>query len=273
MEPLTLVLIDDSVDFCDVLEQSLRKRYPDHINVVGVAHNGTDAIKMIQEIKPDAALIDICLPGADGMTVVETVKENEETRRTACFVLSGALTDFCATAAWRAGADYICHKPVDIGVLVKYIISICAYNKRAPILPGPMVGDNGKRLYSNDIGRALAFARTPEEFSEAMLMRIGFSSASHGFYFLKTGIAFCIRDSECLEMLTKRLYPKIGYTYGSTGIRVERSMRHSITVTWENGNPAFYYALKGEEMPEKPVRPKIGAFLKAMVNEYHANYK
>lgn len=44
-------------------------------HVVGQADNGEDAYTMIMETKPDLVLMDVIMPGLDGITVMERVKE------------------------------------------------------------------------------------------------------------------------------------------------------------------------------------------------------
>ncbi len=48
------------------------KRSPD-ICVVGEADNGQDAIRFAQELAPDVLLLDVFMPGLDGLDVVKTL--------------------------------------------------------------------------------------------------------------------------------------------------------------------------------------------------------
>lgn len=56
---------------------------------------------------------------------------------------------------------------------------------------------------------------------------LGVNPANKGFRFLVTAIDMAIEDPECLDHLTKGLYPYVGEVHKSTASRVERAIRHS----------------------------------------------
>lgn len=70
MEKRVVVADDESIirlDLKEILEA-------DNYLVVGEAANGDDALEMIQTLKPDLALLDIKMPGLDGIEVAKAVK-------------------------------------------------------------------------------------------------------------------------------------------------------------------------------------------------------
>ena len=50
------------------------------IQVVGEAANGVEAVEMIEDLKPDVALIDILMPQMDGVGVVKILKMHLRSR-------------------------------------------------------------------------------------------------------------------------------------------------------------------------------------------------
>ncbi|MBK6342464.1 MAG: response regulator transcription factor [Flavobacteriales bacterium] len=62
---LSLILVDDQSMFLDGIE-SLLERMPD-VQVIAKAHNGRDALGLVKEHKPDLVLMDINMPGMDGI--------------------------------------------------------------------------------------------------------------------------------------------------------------------------------------------------------------
>ena len=64
---LRTVIVDDEElarnELCFLLEQV------DGVNVVGQAHNGVDAVELIEELAPDLVLLDIQMPGLNGFEV------------------------------------------------------------------------------------------------------------------------------------------------------------------------------------------------------------
>lgn len=61
----TLILVDDQSMFLDGIE-SLLERMPE-VQIIGKAHNGRDALGLVVEHKPDLVLMDINMPGMDGI--------------------------------------------------------------------------------------------------------------------------------------------------------------------------------------------------------------
>ena len=67
----SIVVVDDEKPIADILEFNLTKEGYD----VHVAYNGQDAVDMIYNVEPDIVLLDIMLPGMDGMEVCREVRK------------------------------------------------------------------------------------------------------------------------------------------------------------------------------------------------------
>lgn len=68
-DPIRVVIVDDSVLVCRLLTKIL-ERDP-AIRVVGTAHNGQDAIRMVCELRPNVVTMDVQMPGMDGLETTE----------------------------------------------------------------------------------------------------------------------------------------------------------------------------------------------------------
>jgi DNA-binding NarL/FixJ family response regulator len=66
--PIRCVLVDDNNEFLTSAAQLLRSQ---GVDVVGVASNTADALRLTQELKPDVALVDIELDTEDGIELAE----------------------------------------------------------------------------------------------------------------------------------------------------------------------------------------------------------
>ncbi|MCL4425765.1 MAG: response regulator transcription factor [Firmicutes bacterium] len=71
MEVTRVFLVDDHAIFRAGL-RALLELYPD-LEVVGEASDGEEAIRKVQEIRPDIILMDIALPGMDGLTAAREI--------------------------------------------------------------------------------------------------------------------------------------------------------------------------------------------------------
>jgi DNA-binding NarL/FixJ family response regulator len=67
----TLLIADDELELQEALQEMLQFGGYD---VVGAAGSGTEAIALGKELKPDLALVDYRMPGANGIMVTEAIK-------------------------------------------------------------------------------------------------------------------------------------------------------------------------------------------------------
>lgn len=107
--PLVLV-VDDTPDVFRLLKVKLRHE------AIRVEHarSGTDAMAMAHAIRPDAILLDIDMPGMDGIEVLRLLKVDPELHDIPVLMLSAHSSPEHKTTTFELGAvDYIT-KPVDL---------------------------------------------------------------------------------------------------------------------------------------------------------------
>ncbi|MFF8840310.1 response regulator [Streptomyces sp. NPDC015130] len=75
------------------------------IQVVGEAGTGDEAVRVARAVRPDIVLMDIRMPGTDGLTATRTIVENPELAGCRVIVLTTFETDEYVFAALRAGAS------------------------------------------------------------------------------------------------------------------------------------------------------------------------
>jgi DNA-binding NarL/FixJ family response regulator len=73
-EPIRVLIVDDHRMFSQALELLLRGE--EGIKVVGAAATGEEALEMCDELPVDVALVDIDLPGMDGVAVTASLREH-----------------------------------------------------------------------------------------------------------------------------------------------------------------------------------------------------
>jgi DNA-binding NarL/FixJ family response regulator len=73
-EPIKVLIVDDHRMFSQALELLLRGE--EGIKVVGAAATGEEALAMCDELAVDVALVDIDLPGMDGVAVTSNLREH-----------------------------------------------------------------------------------------------------------------------------------------------------------------------------------------------------
>ncbi|HTL48561.1 MAG TPA: response regulator [Verrucomicrobiae bacterium] len=108
-----LLVVDDEVEICDFLKAFFEEREFD----VRTAHNGPEALQMIQAELPQVVLLDIHMPGMDGMNVLRQIKKDFP--RTKVIMVTAIETREKIEEAMRLGADNYITKPLSLEYLEK----------------------------------------------------------------------------------------------------------------------------------------------------------
>ncbi len=75
--------------------------------------SSTDAMAKVKEARPDCVLVDLMMPGTDGMQLVKQLKEDADLTGTKVIVVSAKLFEFDKRQARKFGADAFIEKPID----------------------------------------------------------------------------------------------------------------------------------------------------------------
>ena len=121
MEHTTTVFIADSAEeFCAGLTAILQRI--DGFQVVGTATDGEQAIRMIQERRPDVLVLDLMLSKRDGISILKALAAAD--LHPAILATSGFVTDFVSATVANLGARYLMLKPCDMTALVERLEEI-----------------------------------------------------------------------------------------------------------------------------------------------------
>lgn len=105
-EPLILVADDDD-DILLLVTTRLRR---DGFNVVS-ASRGDQALAVAREHKPTLAVLDIGMPGLDGLEVLEQIRADEELRGMLVLLLTAKAQESDVRRGYDSGADAYIKKP------------------------------------------------------------------------------------------------------------------------------------------------------------------
>ena len=112
MEKCRVLLVDDERDFLEVLIRRLGKR---DVDVRGVS-SGEEALQYLQAKRIDVAVLDVRMPGMDGLTALRKIKKLDPLIEV--IMLTGHASLEVALEGMRAGAfDYLM-KPAEIDELL-----------------------------------------------------------------------------------------------------------------------------------------------------------
>ena len=118
--PISVLIVDDH----PVVRRGLRVllEVQDGIEVAGEAGDGATALALTAEHAPDVILLDLKLPGMDGIAVLGELRARDSAARV--LVLTSATEPASASLAVRSGASGVVYKDVDPDALVRAIRSV-----------------------------------------------------------------------------------------------------------------------------------------------------
>ena len=121
---IRVVLVDDQalirVGFKAIIDSA-----PD-LEVVGEADDGADAVDVVREARADVVLMDIRMPGRDGIATTEAIVAEDDLAGVRVIVLTTFELDEYVVAAMAAGASGFLDKGVDPEVLLDAIRVVAA---------------------------------------------------------------------------------------------------------------------------------------------------
>jgi DNA-binding NarL/FixJ family response regulator len=120
MEDTTIIIIDDHPLFRQGVVNALSLE--PGLKVVGQASTGTDALSMIRSLLPLVAIVDINIPGVNGLQVAHQVILNKLSTRV-LLLTAYDDQDQIIHAAWAGAAAY-CSKDVDPNQLIRAVKAV-----------------------------------------------------------------------------------------------------------------------------------------------------
>jgi len=108
MKPKVLIVDDDPINI-ELLEGYLSKDYD-----ILKAHDGNEAISIVEANPPDIILLDIIMPGMNGYKVCKKLKDDPGTNHIPIVIVTSLHETEDRNKAIEAGADDFITKPFDI---------------------------------------------------------------------------------------------------------------------------------------------------------------
>lgn len=145
---VAILVVDDEPDFAEVLAERLRTRDMQ----VTTAYDGIQALERVREAVPDVVLLDITMPGPDGLTTLESLKQL--CPATQVILLTADSTVATAVAGMKLGAcDYLT-KPADLDKVLQAIHE--AEKRRLDRLSRKRMAETAKLAALGELGKGVA---------------------------------------------------------------------------------------------------------------------
>ncbi|MBN1523838.1 MAG: response regulator transcription factor [Spirochaetales bacterium] len=149
MAKTTILIVEDDQDILDLISHHLVKEG----YTVRTETNGSSALLQIGSLNPDLILLDIMLPGIDGLEICRQVKSNTDTADIPIIMVSAKDAEADITKGLDLGADDYVTKPFSPSVLASRVKAVLRRKKDqvrakkmkdAPVVLSDLYIDPGK---------------------------------------------------------------------------------------------------------------------------------
>ncbi|QDX93568.1 sporulation transcription factor Spo0A [Brevibacterium sp. JNUCC-42] len=258
MSKISVVLADDNREFVGLLEEYINTQ--SDMSVSGVAYNGNDVLKIVQERVPDIIILDIIMPHLDGLAVLEQIQAMRLTPQPKIIMLTAFGQEEITKRAVELGASYYILKPFDMDILAQRIRQmIGSKTSFIPVMKNSsMVQNKGRNLDAS---------------ITSIIHEIGVPAHIKGYLYLREAITMVYNDVELLGSITKVLYPDVAKKFNTTASRVERAIRHAIEVAWSRGNLDSISSLFGYTVSNTKAKPTNSEFIAMVADKLRLEHK
>lgn len=120
MEKETILVVDDEEDIIELIKYNLKNEG----YAILIALTGEEALKIAKKSQPDLIVLDLMLPGIDGLEVTKHLKNNEATQEIPIVMLTAKGEESDIITGLELGANDYISKPFSPKVLVARIRAI-----------------------------------------------------------------------------------------------------------------------------------------------------
>ena len=197
MDKPTVLIADPTLETLPALLEGTCRVY--------VVADGVQALNMLSAVRPDVLVLDLMLPGLDGITLLQ--KAAKQNICPAVLATTWVLSDYVSRMLGLLDVGYVMRKPCDAQALSERI--------------GDLLGTAPKRK-SNGSG------------SRELLQSLGVPSKLKGFGYLHEAVQIFAEDPGL--SITKELYFRVAKRCDTTPSCVERSIRNAIEAAFARGD-------------------------------------
>ena len=247
----TVIIADSAEEFCSSLVSALQRA--EGFQVLGIANDGEQALRMVTERKPDVLVLDLMLPKKDGISVLKTISGMDH--RPLVLATSGIMTEYMASSLANLSIHYLMMKPCDMTAVVERLEEIRG-------------GESLRKTGIQHIGHA-----NIETMVTNIIHEIGVPAHIKGYQYLREAIIIAVQDMDVINAITKILYPQVAKTFQTTPSRVERAIRHAIEVAWDRGDLDTLQRFFGYTVSNTKGKPTNSEFIALIADKLQLQLK
>lgn len=235
MDRKKLLIAEGTEDFRAALTDSLRGAF--HLRECG---DGNLAMEMLRRFQPDILVLDLMLPGLDGISLLQMAAA--ASIRPMVLATTRFVSDYVLEAIDRLGIEYLMVKPCDVRATVARI------------------GDLSRRVCEP----RPASKPEPATYVTNLLLTLGIPTKLKGYSYLREAVVQMAKDPT--QSITKELYPAVAQVCGGNASHVERSMRNAIQAAWTRADKRVWSMYFAPDSTGTIPRPTNAAFISRLAD-------
>lgn len=205
---------------------------------VCVRQEGEDILRLVEELEPDLLVLDMMLPGVDGIELLSELSRlpcRPSVLATVCYV-----SGYVVQRLVELGVDYILTKPCTMESMVCRAKELLRYRFCMDMQDCP-----------------------EEEKAYAHARRLGVAGKLKGGKYLRTALQMLERNPN--QQITKELYPAVGAIFHVSAGRVERCIRNAIHLAWERRDDRIWRMYFAADASGQIPRPTNAQFMSRLL--------
>lgn len=200
---IKVLICEDNVPISITLSNSINTY--EEIQAIAIINEGTSVYNKIKLLQPDIVVLDLKLPGEDGLQILDEITKDNELKNLKVVVYSGEM-------------DYI-QQAIKFSNVVKFLSKAQAtINDVSLALKNIAIEMNTRNLNDEVLDR---------------LIKMGFSTKSKGTRLLRDCIVFSI-NSKNDNM--QEIYKRISYNKQQSEFTVKANIKVAVDCMWRNAN-------------------------------------
>ncbi|MFZ5969145.1 MAG: response regulator [Bacillota bacterium] len=231
-------IIDDDKGIRRVLKNIISQY--DLGDVIGEADNGTDAVREIHVLNPDIVLVDLLLPGMDGISIVTEVKKMNVN---ATFIMiSEVSSKDMVSKAYTKGIEFYINKPINVIEVLSVINKVREKMNMQEVIQSFEKAIHSMNVFKEYVGVKEASPSTDKDKIKRVLSQLGIIGESGSNDIVEMILLLFEQDhetrerllgqkmSELYEMLNERYKREYDVTYnvGATEQRIRRTINKAL---------------------------------------------